>query len=493
MAKGWDRAWVVAAVVGALSLAVLGAWVIRGSTGLADNGDWDRYTCPVGLSGQVRFDDVPEELVATKPCLAFDYRSSFVPFLAAAKAVDTALSGGLHLSHLAAFWVVVTSLGWAWLGFELARVLRRWWHALVVTAAMVVVAADPAFSAYFGSAYGEALVIALLPALAAGVVRLCRTERFDLRASIVTGFVVTVLTAAKPSMALTAVIVVGVVATARRTEVTIRGLGPVVLATVALTLFSLVGIADPEFSSWNTYNLAFTVVTPESGDAHAALRDMGLDEQQAGRLERFVGVPFGPEVTDAEDDPALQAFEANGKGPVLKALAKRPVVWVRMLDEGASTLDDLHLDYLANHHRLPGDPAGPVLSSAPRPADLVLAPVSAVRWAIPLVWLAPVVWWGRRLVRGPRTPDAPESADAHDGTDPGRSRSSTAVAALVVAAVAFAATQTVLALGDGYYELAKHLSVAGYATALVVTGLAVAGLIQLGERLPGERRSVGNS
>lgn len=487
MEQRWDRAWVVAVAVGVVSLAVLGAWVVRGSTGLADNGDWDRYTCPVGLSGQVRFDDVPDELVETKPCLAFDYRSSFVPFLAAAKAVDTGLSGGLHLSHLAGFWVVVTSLGWAWLGFELARVLRRWWHALLVAGTMTVVAADPAFSAYFGSAYGEALIIGLLPALAAGVVRLCRTDRFDLPAALVTGAVVVALTAAKPSMALTAATVVGVVAVARRTEVTIRILGPVVVATVALTLFSLVGIADPEFSSWNTYNLAFTVVTPESGDAHAALRDMGLDDQQADQLERFVGVPFGPEVTEAEDDPALQAFEANGKGPVLKALVTRPGVWVRMLDEGTSTLDDLHLDYLANHHRQPGDPAGPVLSSAPHPADVVLAPVSTVRWAIPLLWLAPILWWGRHLIRSPRPADADPNAETSG------SRSPTALAGLIVAAVVFAATQTVLALGDGYYELAKHLTVAGYATALVVAGLAVGGGIELAERIADRRRSVGDS
>jgi hypothetical protein len=483
MAKRWDRAWVVAVVVGVVALAILGAWVVRGSTGLADNGDWDRYTCPVGLSGQVRFDDVPDELVETEPCLAFDYRSSFVPFLAAAKAVDTGLSGGVHLAHLAWFWVVVTSFGWTWLGFELTRVLRRWWHALVITASMVVVAADPAFSAYFGSAYGEALVIGLLPALAAGVVRLCRTERFDLPAALVTGSIVVAVTAAKPSMALTAAIVVGVVALARRTEVTFRIAAPAVLATVALTLFSLVGIADPEFSSWNTYNLAFTVVTPESGNPHAALRDMGLDEQQADQLERFVGVPFGPEVTDAEDDPALQAFEANGKGPVLAALLKRPIVWVRMLDEGTSTLDDLHLDYLANHHRRADDPAGPVLSSAPHPADVVLAPVSTVRWAIPLLWLAPILWWGRRLIRGPAITDA----DHDDGAPSPRRR--TAVAALIVAAVAFAATQTVLALGDGYYELAKHLAVAGYATALVATGLAGGGVIELGERIVDRRHS----
>ena len=90
MALRPDRAWLVAGLVGVVSLAALGAWVLAGSAGLADNGDWDRYTCPVGLSGGVRFDDVPDQLVETEPCRAFDYRSSFVPFLAGPRPSTTA-------------------------------------------------------------------------------------------------------------------------------------------------------------------------------------------------------------------------------------------------------------------------------------------------------------------------------------------------------------------------------------------------------------------
>lgn len=407
----------------------------------------------------MQFVDLPETLAA-RPCPAYDYRSSFVPFLAGAEVVDTGLTGAVHLAHLAAFWAVVASAGWAWLGFELTRALGRPGRSLAITAALVVVGSDVAFSAYFGSLYAEAMVLALLPAVGAAVVRLCRAERLEVPVAVVAGAVVVAITTSKPSLALTAALVVAVVAVARRGRGPARVLGPVALATVALTLFSLVGIADPTFSEWNTYNLAFTVVAPESGDPRAALRDMGLDPQEAEAMQRFVGVPFSKEVTDAKDDPAMQAFEARGKGPVLQALLLRPRVWVRMVDEGAGTLDDLHLDYLANHRRGPGDPEGPLLSTAPRPANLVLAPISWTGWALPLLWLAPLAWFGRRLRRGRADP----------------------VAALVVVAVGFAATQTVLALGDGYYELAKHLTVAGHTTALAATGLLVAGLLTLGGR-----------
>lgn len=464
-------AWRVAAASGLLALVLLGAWVLRSPfVGLADNGDWGRYSCPVGLSGEGRFDVLPAT-VAAGDCPAYDYRSTFVPFLAAAKAVEVPLFGSVHLQHLATFWAVVVAAGWAWFGFELTMASGRAARSFACTAALVVVSSDVAFSAYFGSLYGEAMIFGLLPAVAASLIRLCRTDRVEAGPVAIAGVLLVAVTAAKPSMAFTAALFVAVVAIARRDSLSARALRVPVLASLCLALFSLVAIADPNFTEWNTYNLAFTVVAPESGSPHGALLDMGLDDADAERLRPFVGVEFGPSVTEEWDGAGLTAFRAQGRTGVYRALATRPRVWWRMLDRGTSTLDDLHLSYLSNQVRSVGMPSGPALADRPHPANLVLAPISRLGAPLLGLWLLVLGWFARRAW----------IASRGDGqAQPGDSRS---VNALVAFGAAMAVSQTVLALGDGYYELAKHLVVAGYASSLILAGLVVTGAWDLVARI----------
>ena len=479
MAHRISQPWRVAGATGLLALVLLGAWVLRSPfVGLADNGDWGRYSCPVGLSGDARFDDLPSTLVE-RQCPAYDYRSTFVPFLAVAKAVETPLFGSIHLRHLAAFWALVAAAGWAWFGFELTRSTGRAGRSCAIAATLVVVSSDVAFSAYFGSLYGEAMIIGLLPALAAALLRCCRAERMTPRLVVGSGLLLVAITAAKPSMAFTAPLFLGVVAMARRRALTPRDLRLPVLAVSALALFSLVGIADPNFGEWNTYNLAFTVVAPESGRPHAALVDMGLSDRDAQRLDHLVGVQFGPSVTDEWDGPGLAAFRSQGRVGVYRSLAIRPRVWWRMIDRSTTTLDDLHLPYLSNHVRDAGSRPGVLLADRPHPANLVLGPLSKLGALLPVLWLAVLARSGRRTWRVVTASEGP-SADR-----PGERT----LAALVLFGVTMAATQTLVALGDGYYELAKHLVVAGYGTALVASGLVVAAVWD-GVARVGARRSV---
>lgn len=454
-----DRAWGAAGAVFVVTLVVLGFSILRAPwVGLADNGDWDRYSCPVGLSGEVRFDQLPSTLVP-QACPAFDYRSTNVAFLEAAKAVEVPIAGAVHLRHLAGFWSVVISLGWAALAFEVARASGRAGRATVAVGVAAVIGSDVAFSATFGSIYAEAMIIALLPAAAALVVRSCRRASVGPAALVAGSVVLVAITAAKPTMALTAVLASGVVAIVRR-----RVLRPVVLSITAvvaagLLVFSAAAIADPTFSEWNTYNLAFTAVVPESDDPHQALRDIGLDARTSSELERFIGVPFGPDVTEGWDRPELQAFRARGRGGVLASLVRRPKVWWRMLGRTTTGLDDLHLDYLSNHSGTAGDV---LLAARPHPAQLVLLPASRAGPLLPIAGaVIAILLLGRLWRRTGRSEEGPDGS-AQDRGAP--------LLALLTFATAMAASQQVLALADGSYEVAKHLTVAGFLLATTVSG-----------------------
>ena len=452
--------------MGIWSLLLLGWWVLKSPfVGLADNGDWDRYSCAVGLSGRVRFDSLPETLVPGS-CPAYDYRSTFTPFLRALAAIDTSVFGAVHLSHLALFWCVVVSAGWGWFAIELGRATNRPLMSIVVSSGLVLVSSDVIFTSYFGSVYAEAMIVGLLPALAAVLVRAVRAELLDRLTVGSAAAVLVALTAAKPSMALTAPLFVAVVLVARRDRVEWLRAAIALAAALGLCLFSATAIADPNFTEWNTYNLAFTAVVPESGQPSEALRATGLDRSEAADLERFVGVPFGPQVTESWDDPSLVAFRSAGRPAVLRALGTHPDAGVRMLRRGVRTLGELRLDYLANHTGRRSTDTGLRLADRPHPADAVLDGVTMIWWLVPLSWVALLVVFGRRLWRAQAAPGAGRAGPA-----------------LVIFAVAFAAGQTVMALADGYYELAKHLAVAGEATALVVTGLAVWGAGNAVQRL----------
>jgi hypothetical protein len=452
------------------SLTLLVWWVLRAPfVGLADNGDWDRYSCPLGLSGGVRFTRVPATLTPAD-CPAFDYRSSFTPFLWVFAKVDTALAGSVHLSHLAVFWSVVVAAGWGWFAFELARTTRRPWPAAGLVAVLVVVSSDVIFTSYFGSIYAEALVIALLPSLGAALVRVVRCEHLDVTTLVGTTLLLAVVSCSKPSMAFTAPIFLAIAAFARRGRVEPVRLGCAAIAAVGLTVFSIAAIPDPEFTDWNTYNLAFTAVLPASADPQAAMVDMGIPPAEARSLERFVGVPFGPEVTEAWDDAPLTAFRRAGRPAVLRALAKEPGAWGDMVEEAGTTLGDLRLTYLANHTG-PDDASTPSLAHRPHPADAVLDVVAAAWWLLPIAWLVAIAWLSHRLW-GLRRGDG----------------SAAATTALALLAVALASNQVLTALGDGYYELAKHLAIAGELTALVSVGLAVAAADSILRRARAARR-----
>ena len=458
-----DPRWRVALAVAAVALVVLGWWIVRSPfVGLADNGDWGRYACPVGLRPDGRFADLPAT-IAHGSCPEYDYRSSFVTFLVAAKAID-GHGGPVHLQHLQWFWVAVVAAGWAWFGFELTGATKRPGRSFAVVAALVVVSSDVAFSSYFASLYGEALVIALLPALGAAVLRLARAPRLEVAPAVVAGLVVVAITMAKPSLALVAPTFVAAVCVARRGTLTARGIAYAAVAALVLFVASVGLIADPEFTDWNAYNLAFTVVAPESGNAHAALVDMGVQPKHADELQRFVGVPYGPKASAAWDRAPLTDFRSQGRAGVIEALATRPKVWVRMFRRGTEAMGDAHLGYLSNvpgQGRAEGDVQ---LADRLHPAQLVLAPVSHAWFLVPVAWVLLGVVLVRRL--WPRG-------------DPDRS----ALAALGLFTLVGAATQMLLALGDGYYELAKHLVVADEGTALLVTGLVVAAAWDLVARL----------
>lgn len=463
-----ERSAVVAAVaVGLLCAVLLGWWTLRPPlVGLANNGDWYRYVCPLGMepTPDVFFVEVPDGLVEGE-CPAEPYRSSFQVVLRAAWFVDDAVTGEpLSMRVLAGGWSLVAVAGWAWLAFELVRGSRRPFVPALATAGAVIVASDIAFSAYYASGYAEAMIFAVAPALAAGTARLSGDRAPRAGAVALTLVLLVFVVASKPQVALTGLVVAAALASAwwQRSRLAVLG---VVAVALGSAVYSLGLLADASYDDVNTVNLLFSAVLVEADDPAATLESFGVPAADAAELATFAGGGYW--VPPPGDDPVIEvrpitplgspAFPAIerevGRRELVTEIVTEPSVASAMARTAIVSLDTTRPSYLANH----ADPVSAGrLADRPAPAGSLLDLLLVLPWwAVPAVWVIAVVVALRWL---------------WTGLGPARS----AGAALFLVA-ATAATQTVIAVADGYYELPKHLVIAQYANAvLIAAGLGAA-------------------
>jgi len=207
------------------------------------------------------------------------------------------------------------------------------------------------------------------------------------------------------------------------------------------------------FAAVNTHNLIYTTVLPDVGAA--ALEPLGLPPaalSAAGRAYYPNGVAGLPGAEVVAADPAAARSAAYG------VLLAHPAAAVGALGRGLTATLGADLSYL------PSAPVTP--ASVPAVLGTTVGPQGADRAQL-LAWLAglPVPWLPATVV----------AAGVLAGLLTLRRRATTVGRALgrVAGFAAVAAVGVVAAavLGDGYFEIAKHVWLAAYL--LVVTAAAV--------------------
>lgn len=463
--------WLAALVAVGVAGLLLAQLFAGPDVGLADNGDGRRVMCPVGL-------DKPAGLPPnTSPFVVFDYRpaapdpscgwrsasryaTSQVVLVAAARGLDDLVTGGAGLDLR---WLGGLTAGL--LGLAAAILFRaapgpdaaRW----LLVAGVTLVLVDVAFAAYLVSPYSEpTAMLGLVLAMAATLAYLRAPRPGWGRLLAVLGAFLVVVTAKSQFVPVAvlgaAVLLARPVATPARWRRLLGGrtLRDRAVPAVAAVLLVLAGAGmlrfqGVDYRAANIYNLVFYTVLADSSDPAGDLAAMGLPPD----LARYAGTgAWSPPDRNAAADPAYPAFqERASRRLVLAFLAGHPDRVARMVGRALTETTVTRVPYLGN---LAG-PAGPVLVDRPAPVTWLLGAVRpAAPVLLPLLWLLgglgglAAAWRARRL-----------ASRAYGG------------AAAVLAATA-ASQVPVALLGDGYYELAKHLVVAAFATGLLLAVLA---------------------
>lgn len=444
---------VLAAAVVALSLGLLGTPV-----GVADNGDGSRLYCGAGLvpatpTGRSNWQGgVVLDFATGAPACPDPIVSSALPALRLATVGSGATWSLTRLGLLYAVAVgVLTGLA-AW---AVGPGLR-----LLVLLPALVPLVGPTFTRFFVSTFSEPAGLLGAYGLCLGVAVVAVTARHEVWERAVGlvlvaagGLVAATAKASFVPLLAAAVVVVAATAVGRR-----RWVGPVaagVLAVVAIAPV-LAGLhwQERHFAAVNTHNLVFTTVLPDVGAP--ALGPLGLPPGSltaAGHAYYPDGIDGvrGAEVVAA--DPAAARRAAYG------VLLAHPVAAARAFGRGLTATLGADLSYL------PSAPVTP--ASVPAVLGTTVGPQGADRgqlfaWlhGLALPWLpAAVVVAG--LLAGVLTVRRRRDADVASAA--GRVAALAAVAAVGLVAAAV--------LGDGYFEIAKHVWLAAYF--LVVTAASV--------------------
>jgi hypothetical protein len=329
---------------------------------------------------------------------------------------------------------------------------------------------DIGFLVFFNSGYGDTAGFLGLLCVCAGLVGL--VTRRSVPWLVVTALSLAFLSTAKTQLA-TAVAAAAIALLlsrrhwARRPEDQARAEGtpvrwrvPWMGATVTVMLVAITLLAGfvargqgEGYSRGNKFDVLFYTILADSTDPAADLRDMGLPVslgQYAGQGGWDVDTPYG--------DPALvaSADRAYAWSTYVEFLATHPDRLVTMLRRSFDAALDTRVDYLAN---LPGVPGGGAqLTDRPSPV-LGLLEHAPHGWPVPFLLL--VLCAGAGL--GIRWASSFNPQRAARGV-------------LLVTSATFAASQSVIALSDGYYELARHNVHAAFATAVLMAVLLEIGL-----------------
>lgn len=460
----------VAVLVGLVTTGIaLGQLFIGGAAGMADNGDATRLVCRLGLvigpgSSQQSFQSLYGPAETCPPGGGFEYRTSWRPVLRATVWLSRQITGDqvFDMATLAAVAAVLLGVGAALLFLALPGGTRA---RLPLVGLMVVAVCDIGFLAYFNSGYSDQAGILGLVWVCAGVVGLVVHRTWPwllLMAGAVafTGTAKTALLTVVPAVALALLL-------SRRhwgrrpaeSRLRIRHMG-VTVTVVLVLLTAVVGATARDqgelLSNGNKFNLLFYTILPESPHPEADLVEMGLPPE----LARYSGTNAWQVDTPWSDpDLAGNAQTAYSWRTYAGFFAAHPGRLWPLATRSFDSVLDARVDYLAN---LPGEPGGEVhLAARPSPVFWLFGHLPH-GWPVPIVLLVLLVGgalgvcWARAL-------------------DAGRA----ARGVLLVTAAAYGVSQALVALSDGFYELAKHDVHAALATAFVLAVL-VEGVLRAG-------------
>ncbi|WP_155858830.1 hypothetical protein [Candidatus Blastococcus massiliensis] len=463
---GRPRAAVAAAVWAATTAVVLAQLLVRGTVGLADNGDANRLVCRLGLvigpeSSQEGFES---DYGPVEPCPdgdGFDYTTSWRPLLRLTYWFSRQVTGEqtFDMTVMAVVGAVLLGAGAAALYLALPGATGRRWP---LVALVVVAVSDIGFVTYLNSGYTDQAGFIGLLWVCAGLVGVVvhRTWPWLLvlaAAALFTGTAKSALITVVPAVAIALLL-------SRRhwNRPTATGrwevprLGVVLLVLVAVLGGLTAQVARSQgglLSNGNQFNLLFYTLLEESDDPQADLRELGLPSE----LGRFAGMSAWEEDTPW-DDPVLidNAGTIFSWRTYVGFFAAHPGRFLEMVPQSIDSVPDARVDYLAN---LPGEPGGEApLAERPSPVFWALGLLPS-GWPVPAIAF---VWLGAAVL-GVRWARSREPFRAARGT-------------LAVFLTAYAVSQSVMALGDGYYELAKHNIHAAFATGLLLAVLLEAGV-----------------
>ena len=449
----------VAAVAAVLAAAVvaLSLGLFTTPVGVADNGDGMRLYCGAGL-----VPDTPSGRSNWQGGVVLDFSTGAT---ACPDAIASAALPALRLATLGSgpTWSL-TRLGVLYaLAVGVLTGLAAWavgpgLRLLALVPALVPLV-GPTFTRFFLSTFSEPAGLLGAYGLCLGVGVVAVTGRQEVRARAVGlvlvaagGLLAATAKASFVPLLAVALVVAAVTAVGRRRWV---GLG--VAGTLALVAIAPVAAGvqwqQRHFAGVNTHNLVYTAVLPDVGGA--ALGPLGLPPaalSAAGRAYYPNGVDGLPGAEVVAADPAAARSAAYG------VLLAHPAAAAGALGRGLTATLGAGLSYL------PSAPVTP--ASVPAVLGTTVGPQGADRAQL-LAWLAglPVPWLPATVV----------AAGVLAGLLTLRRRATTIGRALgrVAGFAAVAAVGVVAAavLGDGYFEIAKHVWLAAYL--LVVTAAAV--------------------
>jgi len=452
-----------AVAVWALTTALVCLQLFRGGTaGLADNGDATRLMCRLGLqigpgSSQPTFES---HYLPVDVCPAggfFEYRTSWRFVVHVTLWVYRHVTGET-VFDIAALGVVCALLLGAGAALLFSALPGRTGSRALLVGLMVVAACDIGFVTYFNSGYSDPAGLVGLPFLLAGLVGLVtrRTLPWLLVTMASLAFLSTAKTQLAPAVGVALVVLLLTRAQWAHRPAPGRWRIPRPTLTVGLLLLAVTAGAaffakgqGASFSRGNKFNMLFYTLLPDSPDPVGDLREMGLPAS----LARFSGIGAWEVYTPYNDPDVLaHADRIYSWSTYAQFLLHHPDRLWGMAQRSFDSVLSARVEYLGNLPGVPGTQGHVV--DRPSPVFGGVFAHLPTGWPVPvllLVWLAAAgvgLWWVRR------------------GT-----MDRVARGVLMLALAGWAVSQALVALLDGYYELAKHDVHAAFATGLLLAVL----------------------
>lgn len=446
------RRIIVAAVLGivvAASIAtILGLWTSH-PIGAGDNGDGHRLFCGAGL-----IPATPDQKANWQGGVVLEFTHGAAcadPMPSSTLMVLEAAAAGqdpFNLTRLGWIYASMTGLiaavsGWA--------VTKHSWAALIVVLVPLLPLATPDFTRFFVSTFSEPTGLVGTVALLSGIAVAGSTQRTDIVERSMALLLITsgALLSATAKLAFTPLLVVAGVAclaicvgvTRWRRHLAGAAALVVLLATALGPLIGLAGWQDRVYHGVNAFNLVYTVVLVE---VPRSAKTLGLPAAAQGYAGNAY-FPNGPQ--GAPGGPGIIANDAQFRNRSWTILAQHPRALLRVFSVGLGATESRAINYLPQQ---PWPPAEPV--------NLTKADVGA-QGADPATFKA----W-RDSVQPPWKPWAISvTALLAAGLILVTRRRLSALLALAALSAAGALGIVLLAiLGDGYFEIVKHVWLAAY-------------------------------